>query len=75
MGSRTAFVTGRVENVVGKKEENAGYQHFLFFPTTFSKGVFSRVIENTESFIKGFREENDPDLEIIGKGQILYTIQ
>ena len=29
------FVFDRVENIVGKGE-NAGYQHFLLFPTMFS---------------------------------------
>ena len=28
-----------VENIVGKRE-NAGYQHFLHFPTMFSTGLF-----------------------------------
>ena len=31
------YVLGRVENILGKGE-NAGYQHFLLFPTMFSKG-------------------------------------
>ena len=30
------LVFDRVENIVGKGE-NAGYQHFLLFPSTFSK--------------------------------------
>ena len=30
---------GREENIVGKGE-NAGYQHFPFFPTMFSKGFY-----------------------------------
>ena len=30
------FVSGRVENIVGKGE-NAGYQHFLLFPECFQK--------------------------------------
>ena len=34
------FVLGRVENIVGKGE-NAGYQHFLFFPQCFQR-LFSR---------------------------------
>ena len=29
----------RAENIV-EKEENAGYQHFLIFPTMFSKTLF-----------------------------------
>ena len=28
-----------------EKGENAGYQHFLLFPTMFSKGFFSRVVK------------------------------
>ena len=35
------FDLERVENIVGKGE-NAGYQHFLFFPQCFQKGSFSR---------------------------------
>ena len=37
------FVFGRVENVVGNGE-NAGYQRFLVFPTTFSRGFFFKVV-------------------------------
>ena len=36
-------VLDKVENIVGKGE-NAGYQHFLHFPTMFSKGFFPKVI-------------------------------
>ena len=38
------FVSNKVENIV-EKGENAGYQHFLLFPTTFSKGIFLRVVK------------------------------
>ena len=34
------FALGRLENIVGKGE-NAGYQHFLFFPQRFQKLSFS----------------------------------
>ena len=33
------YVFDRAENIVGKGE-NAGYQHFLLFPTMFSKAFF-----------------------------------
>ena len=33
------FVSGRLENIVGKGE-NAGYQHFLLFPKCFQKTSF-----------------------------------
>ena len=33
------FGLGRSENIVGKRE-NAGYQHFLFFPQCFPKSSF-----------------------------------
>ena len=36
------FVLEMVENIVGKGE-NAGYQHFLVFPTSFQKASFSKV--------------------------------
>ena len=36
------LVLDRVENIVGKGE-NAGYKHFLLFPTMFSKVYFLRV--------------------------------
>ena len=32
------FVLDMIENIVGK-EENAGYQHFLFFPQCFQKSL------------------------------------
>ena len=38
------FVLGRVENIVGKGE-NAGYQHFLLFPSCFHKASFSESLK------------------------------
>ena len=34
------FPFGRVENML-RKRENAGYQHFLFFPQCFQKDTFT----------------------------------
>ena len=34
----------RLENIVGKTE-NAGYQHFLFFPQHFQKDSFLRSLK------------------------------
>ena len=45
------FVLGRVENTVGKGE-NAGYQHFLLFPTMFSKGFYLRVLKSQDCVVK-----------------------
>ena len=39
MTEKLKFVLGKVENIV-EKGENAGYQHFLLFPTIFSHYVF-----------------------------------
>ena len=39
------FVMGKVENIVGKRE-NAGHQHFSPFPTMFSKAFFFRVVKS-----------------------------
>ena len=39
----------RVENTV-VKEENAGYEHFLLFPTVFSKAFFYRVIKSLDCY-------------------------
>ena len=39
VNEKLKFALERVENIVGKGE-NAGYQHFLLFPTMFSKGFF-----------------------------------
>ena len=44
------FVMGRVENIVGKGE-NAGYKHFLFFLTMFSKAFFFRVVKSQECLL------------------------
>ena len=41
MTVNSKFVSGRVENVVGKGE-NASYQHFLLFSQCFQKASFSR---------------------------------
>ena len=38
------FVFDMVENIVGKGE-NAGYQHFLFFPQCFQKAWFSELLK------------------------------
>ena len=46
------FVLVRVENIVGKGE-NAGYQHFVFFPQCFQKASFSGSL--TLSHTKNFR--------------------
>ena len=40
LAEKLRFVLGRVENIVGKGE-NAGYQHFLFFPQRFQKASIS----------------------------------
>ena len=45
------FVLERVENIAGKGE-NAGYQHFLPFPTMFSKGFLYRVVESQDCVVK-----------------------
>ena len=45
------FVFDRVENIVGKGE-NAGYQHFLLFPTMFSKGLFVKVVKSRDCVVK-----------------------
>ena len=42
----------RVENTVGKGE-NAGYQHFLLFPTVFSNAFFFRVLKSRDHMGKG----------------------
>ena len=42
------FVLEMVENIVGKKGGNAGYQHFLLFPTMFSKGFFFNVVKSCD---------------------------
>ena len=39
----TVFIFDEIENIVGKGE-NAGYQHFLLFPTMFSKAFFLRIL-------------------------------
>ena len=36
LNKKSILVWGRLENIEGKRE-NAGYQHFLVFPTMFSK--------------------------------------
>ena len=45
------FVWGRVENIV-EKGENAGCQHFLVFPVTFSKGFFPGVVKSRDCVVK-----------------------
>ena len=38
------FVSGRVENIVGKRE-NSGYQRFLLFPECFQKLSFREMLK------------------------------
>ena len=45
------YVLGRVENIVGNGA-NAGYQHFLSFPTMFSKAFFSRGVKSWDGVVK-----------------------
>ena len=44
------FVLGRVENIV-EKEDNAGYEHFIFFFTMFSKAFFSRGVKSWDNVV------------------------
>ena len=39
------LVMGRIENIVGKRE-NVGYQHFFPFPTMFSNAFSFRVVKS-----------------------------
>ena len=43
---------GGIENIAGKGE-NAGYQHFLIFPTMFYKGFFVRVVKVWDCVVTG----------------------
>ena len=45
------FVLRSKENIVGKGE-NCGYQHFLLFPTMFSKTYFLRVVKSPDCVVK-----------------------
>ena len=45
------FAVGQEENIVAKGE-NAGYQHFLLFPTMFSKALFFRVVKSWYCVVK-----------------------
>ena len=44
-------VVKSLENIVGE-EENVGYQHFLLFPTMFSKAFFSRGVKSRDCVVK-----------------------
>ena len=47
----TISLLDKLENTVGKGE-NAGYQHFLLFPTVFSKAFFFRVVKSRDCLAK-----------------------
>ena len=51
MTEKLKFVLGKVENIV-EKGENAGYQHFLLFPTMFSKGFPFKVVKSRDCVVK-----------------------
>ena len=40
------------ENIVEKKEENSGYQHFLLFPQCFWTGFLHRVVKIRDCVVK-----------------------
>ena len=40
------------QKTLWEKGENAGYQHFLLFPTVFSKPFFFRVVESRDCVVK-----------------------
>ena len=42
--TKNEFFLEMAENIVGKGE-NAGYQHFLFFPQYFQKALFVRLLK------------------------------
>ena len=50
LAEKLKFVSGKVENIVGKGE-NAGYQHFSPFSTMFSKGFYQsrHCVVNSQS--------------------------
>ena len=52
LAEKLNFVLGKVENVVGEKGENAGYQYFLLFPTMFPKGFHFRVVKSRGCVVK-----------------------
>ena len=45
-------VSGTVENIEGKGE-NAGYQHFLFFPQCFQNASLSGSIKSPDCAVVG----------------------
>ena len=45
------FVSGRVENIMGKGE-NAGYQHFLLSQQLFAKGILHRIVRSWDCVVK-----------------------
>ena len=55
------FVLGRVENIMGKRE-NVRYPHFLLIPMMFSKGLFLKVVKNWDCVVKGFTNDKFLDL-------------
>ena len=48
------FVLGKVKNILGKGE-NAGYQHFLLFPTCFQKASTEMVVKSRDCVGKSLK--------------------
>ena len=59
------FVSGKVENIMGKGE-NAGYQHFLLFPKCFHS-LFFKVIQSWNCVVKS---KPFPKQEILGSSKL-----
>ena len=55
------LVLRRVENIVGKGE-NAGCQHFLFFPPMFSKAFLFRVVKSQDCVVKSRKKRKNNSL-------------
>ena len=71
MNVKLNFVSGRVENIVGKGE-NAGYQHFLLFTKMFSKGILHGVVKSRDCVVKSMQHDFPSFINLV-LGYVYYS--
>ena len=64
VAQKLKLVDGRVENIMGKRE-NAGYQHFLLSPQCFQKSFILGVIKHWDCVVKGLTETTQLDQKLL----------
>ena len=63
-----------LKNIVGKGE-NAGYQHFLLFPTMFSKSISFMVVKSQDFVVKSYLPRMTLSADCVHQDQTAKSMQ